>query len=320
MTPLSRRAMWLGSAVAAVITALVWRLDPPGAWRVLLTEALWWSAIAAGAGAFDCVLALTGAEWSAPLRPAVRGLTALLPGAAVVIAALAAGMWPLFQSTAIWVPLRDAAALVILYAVLRVGAQRTRSPAWASAGLLVFTAVLSLLATDLVMRFDPDWTSTLFPAFFAFAGLYGAVVVIVLLARVDRRAIAGDLSRVLLGLLLVWVYLFWSQYLVIWYGNLPHEFVFLLPRTHGGWRGIATAVLICCAGAPFLLLLPRRSAGALVFAAASAGVGLWLEMLLLVYPPQAWHGADVAIALAATSAGALCAAGFAASAAGTSAI
>lgn len=303
MTSLTRRAVFLAAgAGAATVTVLLGRLDPQGAWRVLLTDALWLSAVSAGAGAFDCILTLTGAEWAAPLLPAVRQLTSLLPGAAVVVAALSAGMWPLFQSTKMSVPLRDAAALIVLYAVLRVGAQRRRTPALAAAGLVLFTAVLSVFAVDLVMRFDPDWSSTLFPAFFAFAGLYGASAIIVLWARADSRAIVGDLSRVLLGLVLVWVYLFWSQYLVIWYGNLPHEFVFLLPRTNGRWRGVAAAVLMCCAAAPFLLLLPRRSATALVLAAAFATGGLWLETLLLVYPPLAWHGVDAPIALAATSA------------------
>lgn len=306
----SRRGMVLAAgAIATAVTVVLWRFDPAGGWRVLLANALWWAGVAAGAGAFECILALTGAEWAAPLRPAAQQVTALLPGAALVIAVLSVGMWPLFQSTAIAVPLRDAGALVVLYAVLGAGAQRARSSASPAVGLVLFTAILSLLAVDLIMRFDPDWTSTLFPAFFAFAGLYGGVAAVILRSRANSHAIVGDLSRVMLGLVLVWVYLFWSQYLVIWYGNLPHEFVFFLPRTHGGWRGVAAAVLICCAAAPFLLLLPRRSPTALLVAAMFAAVGLWLEILMLVYPPLTWHGIDVAIALAATSACALFAAG-----------
>jgi hypothetical protein len=97
----------------------------------------------------------------------------------------------------------------------------------------------------------------------------------------------------MLGFCMLWAYLFWAQYLVIWYGDLPEETAFVARRTVDrpwaplGWVALATAFAI-----PFCMLLSReikRRAGGLMTVATIVLVSMWLERFLLVVP-SLWKG------------------------------
>ena len=66
-----------------------------------------------------------------------------------------------------------------------------------------------------------------------------------------------DLGKFLLALVMVWAYFSFSQFLIIWAGNLPEEIPWYIRRLHGGWGGVALALVIFHFGVPFLLLLQR---------------------------------------------------------------
>jgi Ni/Fe-hydrogenase subunit HybB-like protein len=92
----------------------------------------------------------------------------------------------------------------------------------------------------------------------------------------------------------LWGYLLWSQYLPIWYGNLPSEIGFVIRRTSNGWRFAALGVVVLCFVIPFALLLGSRgkaSARALAIAAVAQLLGVWLERYLLVVPSLSPTGA-----------------------------
>jgi hypothetical protein len=313
MTRGSSRARWVLSIGVIVGSAMVFaaalRADRGGAWRIFLANLLFWSGLAAGAGALAALFELTGAEWPGRIRKVAEGATGLLPAVCVFLVLLLAGLRSIFGGADArgLAALRDAIAIAVFYAVcVSFVRSSPRSAIRAAAVVLVFTAAMSLVAIDLVMRFDPEWTSTLFPAYFAVAALYGAIAAVTIaasMASIDGRPVldaerAGEIGRLLLGMSLVWAYLFWSQYFVIWYGNLPHEFSFVVDRTRGGWRVIAAAVIVCCFAAPFLLTVVRRTRRLVVLASWFALGGLWLERLLLVFPPHRWHAYDAAVAVA----------------------
>lgn len=263
-------------------------IDAGGASRLFVVALLFWSGAAAGAVAFDALLELTGARWSDSFRPLIRTIGAALAAAAVLL---------------LFVGARDAVAVAVVATLACVLCRRVTT-ALAVATLVAFTAAMSMLAIDVIMREDPQWTSTLFPAYFAVTNLYAGIAVCVLAAaaagtlRDDRAADAG---RLMLGMSLVWAYLFWSQYLVSWYGNLPDDFRFMLERMHGRWHGVAAAVIVCCFAVPFVLLVARRSRGTAATASLVALAGIWLERLLLVYPPHGWHWSEGAIAIGITA-------------------
>jgi hypothetical protein len=174
----------------------------------------------------------------------------------------------------------------------------------APAILLLYAVVLSQIAFDWVMSLDPRWYSSLLGAYFFVGNGYLGIAALVVLAvwgrsRLGLASALGpgrfhDLGKLLLGFAMLWTYLFFTQYLVIWYGNLPEETEFLIRRgaLGGPWGPVAVVVLLACFALPFTALLSRevkRRPSRLLAVALVAALGLWLERYLLVVP-SLWRG------------------------------
>lgn len=157
---------------------------------------------------------------------------------------------------------------------------------------------MTLLAWDLIMSLDPHWVSTLFGAYYFMGSLYTAIAWVILLSAMlwQREEFQGrlgisqfhDLGKLLLAFCLVTGDFFYSQFLVIWYGNIPEEtkYVILRVRTWP-WSVLAWSVLIGGFGVPFAALLSRKLKqkphilGALALLVL---VAMWFERVLLVAP------------------------------------
>lgn len=166
-----------------------------------------------------------------------------------------------------------------------------------SAGFLaVFAVTFSMASFDWLMSLEPHWVSTIF-AFYNIAGLLAggvaAVTAVTLFLR--RRGLLPqvttehlhNLGKLLLGFCTLWAYMWLSQFLLIWYANLPEETPYYLTRTQGGWGFLFWANLIIGWTVPFLLLLRRRakrSEGALIIASAVVLAARWLDAYLMVMP------------------------------------
>jgi hypothetical protein len=134
-------------------------------------------------------------------------------------------------------------------------------------GMVLFILTVTFAAIDWVMSISPAWSSTifglLFVASFALSALAFAIAMVARLS--DREPMADvvaplhfhDLGKLLLALVMLWAYFSYSQFLIIWSGNLPEEIVWYLPRTHGGWGAIAIVVVILHFAFPFFFLLSR---------------------------------------------------------------
>jgi len=283
--------------------------------RIALANLLFWSGLAIGAPAFAALLEVTGARWAGPIQTRAARCAGFLPIACVVLILLVPAMPRIFDrgdatgGALAWVAIRNAVALILLYGACVWFIRRPRT---ASAVVLILasSATSTLIAIDLIMRFDSRWMNTLFPLDMAVTNLYAGIAAVVLMTTVAPSALGvpaldgartRDLARLLLGLSLIWLYLFWSQYLVIWYGNLPDDFSFMIERTQGAWHIVATTVLACCAGLPFALLIARRTRATVVLASGLCLVGVWLERLLLVFPPHVWHRSDIVVAVPLTA-------------------
>ncbi|MDA2934392.1 hypothetical protein MYX82_08615, partial [Acidobacteria bacterium AH-259-D05] len=206
--------------------------------------------------------------------------------------------------------LRDGMALILLcgvggkFLLASRESRRPRSPrssnltALAVAMILLYAFVFSLLAIDLIMSLDPSWVSTLFPAYFFMGNLYAGVAAIAVMSFLWRHGtgieewlsstIAHDLGKILFGFCLLWTYLMWSQFLIIWYGNLPEELGFLVVRSTASWASLAWVVLALCFAVPFVALLTRRMKEPRTLLSISLVVllGMWLERFLLVVPSE----------------------------------
>jgi Ni/Fe-hydrogenase subunit HybB-like protein len=163
---------------------------------------------------------------------------------------------------------------------------------------LLFAVVLSFWAFDFVLGSDAEWSSTLIgPHIFVGAAASGAALLVLLglvSGRMDAK-VRRDLAALVLTMSILWGYLLWSQYLPIWYGNLPTETAFIIRRTTRGWRIEAMLVVLLCFLIPFVLLVGSKgksSARALGIAVVSQLVGIWLERHLLVAPSLSPAGAS----------------------------
>jgi hypothetical protein len=189
-------------------------------------------------------------------------------------------------------------------------AKRSRkATAFLAVALVVaYALVFTLLAIDQVMALDPTWMSTLFGAYFFITNLYGGWALLAFAAVLARRANLGGLGAAVgddvlhsLGkLLFAFCFLsldfFWSQFLVIWYGNLPEETPFVLRRIRQmPWQTVALAVLVFCFVVPFLALLFRsikRDPRTLAAVGLVVLAALWVERFLLV-APSTWRGSGL---------------------------
>ena len=133
--------------------------------------------------------------------------------------------------------------------------------------LLFLVLTITFATTDWVMSLDPHWYSTIFGLMFtAGFGLSALALTIAVLASVGPEgALAGlltkrhfhDLGKLLLAFTMLWAYLNFSQFLIVWSGNLPEEIPWYIERLHGGWGVVAIALVVGHFFLPFLLLLSQ---------------------------------------------------------------
>jgi len=135
---------------------------------------------------------------------------------------------------------------------------------------LVFTIIcITFAAIDWVMSLDPAWYSTIYGLIFVAAWSLSALAFTILMmswlsAREPMNAVVQprhfhDWGNLTLTLVMLWTYFAFSQYLLIWSGNLPEETTWYVARKHGGWGAIALAVVIFQFAFPFLTLLSRAT-------------------------------------------------------------
>jgi hypothetical protein len=142
-----------------------------------------------------------------------------------------------------------------------------RLPAVSGPGLVAYGLTVTFAAIDWVMSLEPFWKSTMYPPLYAVGqmatGYAFAVIAGVLLAR--RPPLAGrvtaahrnDLGGLLLTFVMLWAYLAFSQFLLIWVGNLPEETPYYLKRLRGGWEWVGGGLIALHFAVPFLVLLFR---------------------------------------------------------------
>jgi hypothetical protein len=133
--------------------------------------------------------------------------------------------------------------------------------------MVVFALVVTFAAVDWVMTLDPHFFSTiwglLFVAGWALSCFCFVVTILALLydkAPMDRvigKRHFHDLGKLMLALVMVWAYFNFSQFLIIWAGNIPEETTWFLTRMKGGWGWIGAILIFFHFGFPFLVLLQQ---------------------------------------------------------------
>jgi hypothetical protein len=147
-----------------------------------------------------------------------------------------------------------------------VGSER-RFRLLSAGGLLLYGLTITFASIDWVMSLDPHWFSTIFGILFMGAqGLAALAFVIIVLASVRHMPpIAAvlkplhfhDLGKLMFAFVMLWAYFSFSQFLIVWSGNLPEEIPWYIERMHGVWGVVAVLLILVQFTAPFLLLLSR---------------------------------------------------------------
>ena len=169
----------------------------------------------------------------------------------------------------------------------------SRFKAIAGPGLILYGFTISFAAIDWVMSLDPSWISTIFGLVVLIGQVLSAMCFAVVVERILfnykpmsemlKPDFVHDHGKWMLAFTMVWAYFNFSQWLIIWAGNLPSEITFYMTRLHGGWASIGLILVIFGFAVPFAILLSRpfkRDIRQLVWLA------VW--MLLMRYVDMFW--------------------------------
>ncbi len=133
--------------------------------------------------------------------------------------------------------------------------------------MVVYCLVITFAVVDWIMTLDPHWFSTMWGLLFV-AGwalscfCFSVAVLAFLVDKAPMNRVVGkrhfhDLGKLMLALVMVWAYFNFSQFLIIWSGNLPEETGWFLTRMKGGWGYIGVALILFHFAFPYLLLLKQ---------------------------------------------------------------
>lgn len=182
----------------------------------------------------------------------------------------------------------------------------TKNKTLAPLFIVTFAITFTMASFDLLMSLDPHWFSTMFGVYTFAGSLYASLAAMCLFALyLKRRHLAAfitdehmhDLGKFMFAFTIFWAYIAVSQFLLIWYANLPEETGYFLRRTtEGGWAWLSIFLLVGKFFVPFFLLMSRRSKRnhkLMIFAAIWMLASHWLDLAWMVQPEFFKEGPQV---------------------------
>lgn len=170
-----------------------------------------------------------------------------------------------------------------------------------SALFLVFFAVFSsILSWDWIMSIDAHWFSTLF-GWYTFAGMWvsamiSAVILVLYLKRKGylpqvSNSHIHDMGKWVFAISFLWTYLYFSQFMLIWYSNIPEEVTYFQERINNHpWLMWGTFFINFAV--PMVLLMSRdakRNPRFLIFVGTIIFIGHWMDVNMMVMPGSLGH-------------------------------
>ncbi len=317
------RTLLIVGAVTAVLG--VWQA-PTRTWANLLLVSYYLLGTALAGLVFIALQYVSGAGWSAALRRVPEAMTSVLPyGVAGIILVLLfrSTIYPWvhgahdatgFRRAWLNFPFFAGRSLVyagvwLLFTWLIIHSSRRqdhdadlahtrRNVRYSAAFLVLFAITFWLASFDWIMSLEPRWASTIF-GIYNFAGLFSSgLAAIIVLAIVLQRfgpldgvlssAHLHDLGKLLFAFSTFWMYIWFSQFMLIWYANIPQEAVYYVRRMQGAWMPLFLLNMVLNWAIPFLVLLPakaKKNLGVLLKVAVTVLLGRWLDLYLMVLPP-----------------------------------
>lgn len=173
---------------------------------------------------------------------------------------------------------------------------------WSTFILFVGALAATFVSWDLAMMLWPHYHSTIFTMYYMVGAIYGGIALLLLLAALLRQCIDMDpvfgvrqiknTGILLTGFMCLWLYFFWAQFFVTWFGNLPHEMRPLNAQMHGHYAPVFWVSIACLFCLPLALLIfawVKRRLWSAAFVAGLVVTGVFLNRYLMVVPPQWDH-------------------------------
>jgi hypothetical protein len=304
----------------------VTRPQPASTWGIYLVNLLFWSSFAITGPAIAGMIQLTEGRWSPTVKQMALTTAGFLPVSFVLFLVLFLGRAWLYPwvttpvpSKAAWlnVPfmsLRIGLGVLVLYWVALLFSRAVVAEHQAGGDtpaalarrnrlgailLALYVVVLSLWGFDLIMTIDPIWYSGLFGGYYVVTSLYpGFALVTFLVIRSNAQGITRvspsaiqDVAKLTFAMCVFWAYFFYSQYLVIWYGNVPVETRFFLRRFfEEPWKSLAFFIFVIGLIIPFGYLLKRLTGRpptrhkVFIVILFMGWIAIFLERIMLVFP------------------------------------
>ena len=172
-----------------------------------------------------------------------------------------------------------------------------KNTVWAALYIVVFSlTVMSSIPWLWLMSIDAHWYSTMY-SWYTFASTFVSGVALIALFVVflknngyleyTNNEHLHDLGKFMFAFSVFWTYLWFSQFMLIWYANIPEETIYFQPRAHGIYKGIFWLMFIINFIAPLLILMTRdakRNYGTITFMALLIIFGHWLDFYQMVFP------------------------------------
>lgn len=301
--------------------------NPERMWTSYLTAFFFFASLTVGAMFFIAFSYAANAGWSASIRRLAEALTSYFPVMLIMTIILFLGfkklyLWADLAQLAemgsgrmiylnpIFVTIRLIVFSVgcLVFRSLIVGNsikqdqsgdhQLTFKNASYSIGFIAFFAIFfTMYSFDLMMSLLPTWYSTIF-GIYCFAGAVQAAMALLAIVIVWMRNSKftngyiteehqHDVGKYIKGFTVFWAYIAFSQFMLIWYANIPEETEFYIMRSLNGWMAVSFALLIFRFIVPFLVLLPRgakRNNSILVSTSILVLVMQYVDIYWLVYP------------------------------------
>ena len=287
-----QRVAWAVGAAALALCIFGAFLDATEFFRSYLLAYLFWVSLALGSLGIVLLHNLVGGKWGVVIGQFLDSGVRTLPLMALLIVPLLAGIPLIYEWAHNDVVAHDAllrhkspylnvpffVVRTALYFAIWIGlslffrrrsAHRFEAGRVVSApGLIVFVFTVTFAAVDWIMSLEPHWFSTIYGAIFLVGQVLQTLAFcIALLALWSRHApFHGllqpshfhDLGNLLLAFTVLWAYTSFSQFLIIWSGNIPEETVWYIRRSNGGWQLVSVLLVLFHFAVPFAVLLSRR--------------------------------------------------------------
>jgi hypothetical protein len=330
-----RNTLMLAVLISVIACVAGYLIDPVRFHQSYIIAFAYVAAAGLGAFFFVMVQYLTGSAWSVTMRRIMENIMITLPVCGILFIPIAFGLkdiypWtdraanPLLGTKGAYLSENFFVARTYIYFALwsiwifaiyyqstkqdkeRSARQMNVIARWSAPGLFLSIVVGTLASYDWLMSLEPHWYSTIFGLYILAGGALTFMSLVTLICLGFRRAgilkysITNehyhDLGKWLFALTAFYTYMAFSQYLLIWYANLPEETIWYRHRSVGSWLSISLAMPFIRFLIPFFTMLSRPAKRSLKMI---AGLAIWslvveyIDLYWVVMPTYFKNGPQI---------------------------